>query len=102
MKQFKRYQAKPVELEAVRRAEDDSNWREIAAILDIDTSRMVRPPLIVNVPSAKGMKPLRRGDWLLRTGDGTLGALDDENFRKAYEPMDVAEEDVDEDELELA
>lgn len=97
MNTYQRFQSKPVELEAVRRQPDDSNWAEIAELLDIDIDRMARPPLVLNVPTARGMKPLRRGDWLLRTADGTLGALDDESFRGAYEPAEGTVLELDDD-----
>ena len=84
---FQRFQTKPTAVEAVRLADDASNWEEVAEFLGIDLLSTPRPPLTVVVPTHKGQAPLRRGDWVVR-GDGKTATLSDADFRKLYVDYD--------------
>jgi hypothetical protein len=66
-------------------AEDNGNYRKLPS--EALALRLDRPVL---VPVGWQDDPLqgRPGDWLLRYGDGSHGVVQDEIFRKSYQPAE--------------
>lgn len=82
-----RYRKRPVEVDAIRFAEDASNWRECCRFLGDETNYQDDEdlPPFLDVHTLHGATECLPGEWIVRGQQGDHWPVRDDIFRETYE-----------------